>query len=121
MKKIAVRGMNIAPVETGILIDGYVIVTPSSINVFVDNKGVYSGDVAVTVPAPTYGAFVAPSTTFVIHPSCEFCDVDGNPCLLEGDTSDTLTLTGTNPSGATTEFSLTLKVLSANQEPVATE
>lgn len=114
MKKVAVQGMTIAPVETGIVIDGYVVATQPSTNVSVDQKGVYSGDIKVTVPAPTYGAYVAPSTDFTLHPSSEFTDFDGKPCLLEGDTSDTLTLTGYSGSSSTT-FTLTLKVLAANQ------
>lgn len=121
MKKVAVQGMTIVPVETGIAIEGYIITTPPSANVSVDQKGVFSGDITVTVPAPTYGAYVAPSTNFTLHPSSEFTDVDGEPCLLEGDTSDTLTLTGTNPSGSTTQFSLTLKVLAANQNYAVAE
>ena len=51
--------MTIVPVETGISIDGYVVVTPPSLNSLVDGKGIFSGDITVTVPAPTYGAYVA--------------------------------------------------------------
>ena len=120
MKNVAVQGMTIVPVETGISIDGYVVVTPPSSNSLVDGKGIFSGDVTVTVPAPTYGAYVAPSTDFTLHPSSEFTDVDGKPCLLEGDTSDTLTLTGYSGSSSTT-FALTLKVLNANQNYAVAE
>ena len=120
MKNVAVQGMTIAPVENGISIDGYVVVTPPSSNSFVDGKGVFSGDVTVTVPAPTYGTYVAQPTNFTIHPTSEFADIDGNPCVLEGDVSDTLTLTGYSGSSSTT-FTLTLKVQKANQSNVATE
>jgi len=120
MKNVAVQGMTIAPVETGIAIEGYVVVTPPSTNVLADQKGVYSGDIKVTALNPAYGSFVAPSTDFTLHPSSEFSDVDGKPCLLEGDTSDTLTLTGYSGSSSTT-FTLTLKVLAANQNYVVAE
>lgn len=120
MKNIAVQGMTIVPVETGISIDGYVVVTPPSSNSLVDGKGIFSGDVTVTVPAPTYGAYVAQSTDFTIHPTSGFANVDGNPCVLEGDVSDTLTLTGYSGSSST-KFTLTLKVQKANQSNVAAE
>ena len=59
------------------------------------------------------------STDFTIHPTSEFADVDGNPCVLEGDVSDTLKLTGY--SGSSSTFALTLKVQKANQSNVAAE
>lgn len=120
MKNVAVQGMTIVPVETGISIDGYVVVTPPSSNSLVDGKGIFSGDVTVTVPAPTYGAYVAQSTDFTIHPTSRFANVDGNPCALEGDVSDTLTLTGYSGSSSK-KFALTLKVQKANQSNVAAE
>jgi len=120
VKNVAVQGMTIVPVETGISIDGYVVVTPPSSNSLVDGKGIFSGDVTVTVPAPTYGAYVAQSTDFTIHPTSRFANVDGNPCVLEGDVSDTLTLTGYSGSSSAT-FALTLKVQKANQSNVAAE
>lgn len=120
MKNVAVQGMTIVPVETGISIDGYVVVTSPSSNSFVDGKGIFSGDITVTVPEPTYGDYVAQSTDFTIHPTSGFADVDGNPCVLEGDVSDTLTLTGYSGSSSTT-FALTLKVQKANQINVTAE
>ena len=42
MKNVAVQGMTIVPVETGISIDGYVVVSPPSLNSLVDGKGLFS-------------------------------------------------------------------------------
>jgi len=124
MKYVAVSGMTVIPVEQGVSIDGWTVTTQPSSNVFADGKGVYSGGISVTVPQPTLveGGFVAPPTTFTLHPSSLYVKADGKYALLEGDTSDTVTLTGTNPgSGATSEFSLTLKVSVAGQTCVKAE
>lgn len=124
MKKVAAQGMTVIPVETGVTIEGWVVTTPHSTKVTADGKGVYSGDISVTVPASKLveGGFVAPSTVFTIHPSAIYSEADGKPVLLEGDTSDTITLTGTNPvSGLQAEFPLTLKVSVAGQTSVTSE
>lgn len=124
MKKVAVQGMTVLPVETGVTIEDWIVTTLPSTKVIADGKGVYSGDISVTVPAPTLvsGGFVAPSTVFTIHPSAIYSEADGKPVLLEGDTSDTITLTGTNPvSGLQATFPLTLKVSVAGQTSVTAE
>ncbi|MBR6448347.1 MAG: hypothetical protein IKS96_07310 [Fibrobacter sp.] len=118
MKYVAVEGMVIVPVEAGIVFDGFSVITMPSNDVSVDGSGVYSGDIVVDVYAPTLveGGFVAPTARFTLHSSAEKVNADEKAVLLEGDTSDTLTLTGIQPvTEVPQEFTMTIKVLSAGQ------
>lgn len=115
MKYVAVEGMMVVPVEEGVEISGVIVETGASAAVKVDEKGVYSGDITVTVATAIFNGYTAADLTFTLHPSAEYTSVDGKKVLLEDDTSDTVTATGYMPPSQSTNFPVTIKVLSAMQ------
>ena len=124
MKKlVAVEGMTLLPVETGVILAGVSVISAPSANVKVDGSGVYAGDVDVKAATATFNGYVAENVDFTLHPSASFTSADGEKVLLEGDTSDTITATGKNPSLTPQEitFPVTLKVLNAGQANVTAE
>lgn len=123
MKPVAVQGMAIVPVEQGVTLTGVVVSTPPSSYVFVDGKGVYSGDITVNVASASFNSYTATGLTFTLHPTAEYVLSDGSEALLEGDTSDTVSAQGYNPSLSPPEitFPVTLKVDSAGQSVMNAE
>ena len=123
MKNVAIEGMTILPVEHGVVLSGLVVDTLPSHDVLVDGKGVYSADVAVTVASAVFEGYTAVDLSFTLHPSAEYFSVDGSKALMEGDTSDTVTASGSNPelSPPQLNFPVTIKVSSAAQESVKAE
>lgn len=123
MKYVAVKGMTILPVEPGVALTGVVVTTLPSQDVLAEGNGVYSGDVQVTVASAVFSGYVAANLSFTLHPSAEYSSVDGSKALLEGDTSDTVTASGSNPelSPQQLDFPITIKVSIAGQTSVKAE
>jgi len=121
MKYVAVKGMDLVPVESGVEISGVAVSTQASSNVKADGKKVYSGDISVSISSAVSGGYTAQGPIhFTIHPSAQYASADGKKMLLEGDTSDSVKVTG-YMGQSSKAFDVTIKVESAGQTSIKAE
>ena len=124
MKLIAVDGCTFSITVGGLVIgEGNVSVTgTASTNTKIDQKGVYTGPLAISVAGYTDIAISGGSGVGVISSTAKSVKVDSLPVILQGDSGE-VALSGTNPSSdaPVTGYPVTVKVLVAGQTSVQGE
>lgn len=97
MSELAVQGCQVS-ITSGQSASMIQITTqPSDVN-FVNSKGIYFGDIDVSLTAITSGSYVCASATITISGTADnILDANGNKAVQKGD-SGSKSLTFTNPS-----------------------
>lgn len=124
-KLIAVQGCTLEIVEEGKSALSKQISTSPSSNVKFDGKGAYSGTLQIVLSEYTGGAIVSGSgatvTPGTLSGSAQYVKIDGNSAVLEGDTSDTITVFGLDSMGHSVTDTCTVKISDAGQDYVKGE
>lgn len=124
-KAIAVQGCTLEIVEEGKSALSKQISTSPSIDVKFDGKGAYSGTIQITLSGYTGGSIVSGSgatdTPGTLSGSAQYVKIDGNSAVLEGDTSDTITVIGLDSMGHSVTDYCTVKISNAGQDYVKGE
>ncbi len=114
---IAVEGMTLSfqnPAHSGTI-----TVTPlqASVTTKIDNKGVYSGPIAITISAGTDGSITNATGAGTFIPSSTSTKVDNKFVLRKDDITIPITMTGTNPSPPppTSTYITVVKISAAGQ------
>ena len=120
MSELAVQGCEVK-ITSGQSCEVITITTSPSSDIFVGSKGVYFGDIDVSLSAITSGSLTCPSGTITIKgTNTDVFDSDGNKAVQKGD-SGTKTLTFTDSStGATSSIPVTIQITDAGQTDVLT-
>lgn len=113
MKYVAVEGMSLDFGDTTVL-DESVTLGPASLNVSVDGKGVYSGQLAIAVVGAQKGDYTGGTGGGIFLPSAQNVSADGQKVLLEGDEA-TFNVVGVNAELVPVTWSVTAKISSAGQ------
>lgn len=118
MSEVAVQGCTVS-VTSGQSVTSIQITTSPSDKDFVDDKGIYFGDIDVSLTTITSGSLVCASGTITIKGTASnVLDSNGNKAVQKND-SATKTLTFTNPStGATSNIPVTIKITDTGQTDV---
>lgn len=120
MKYVAVEGMTISYNVGGVPATASETLGPASLTVKADGKGVYAGNLQITVTSATDGSGATEgSGVGFFEPSSEFCTADGEKFLLEGDEAS-INVVGVK-NGEPYPWVLTAKVQSAGQTSVKAE
>jgi len=97
------------------------IITPPSLNTFVDNKGVYAGVLNISISDGTDGTVEESIGTGTITPTAIYSYIDGNLVIRVDDESNTITMNGTIPGTPPVAGSYTTKVKISNANQNNTE
>lgn len=118
MSELAVQGCTVS-ITSGQSATTIQITTPPSNKDFVGTKGIYFGDIDVSLTAITSGSLVCASGTITIKGTASnILDSGGNKAVQKND-SATKTLTFTDSStGATSDIPVTIKITDAGQTDV---
>lgn len=97
MSELAIQGCQVS-ITSGQTASAINITTQPSSDVFVNNKGVYFGDINVSLTAVTSGSYVCASATITISGTAgNILNSNGDKAVVKGD-SGSKSLTFTNPS-----------------------
>jgi hypothetical protein len=120
VKPIAVQGCAIKPLVAPLSLASYAFGGPSA-KVKAGGNFAYRGPTQVTAVVMMAGYSIAGTpNVFTIRPASQKVRADGQPVLLEGDTSDPLTMTfNGGPQGSSATASVTLEIQSAGQTAAA--
>lgn len=123
MKNIAVDGASIQIQGTRLVSFGAITLSGTfSDNVIIDGKKAFCGEIKGTCTSITfYGSFVSGPVDFVIKSSAEYVFADEKNVILQGDSSDAISVEATAPNGITNTFSVTAKVSDSGQSKVTAE
>lgn len=118
MSELAVQGCTVS-ITSGQSATTIQITTPPSDKVFVGTKGVYFGDIDVSLATITLGSLVCASGTITIKGTASnILNSSGDKAVQKNDTT-TKTLTFTDSStGATSDLPVTIKITNAGQTVV---
>lgn len=118
MSELAVQGCTVA-ITSGQSASTIQITTSPSSDNFVNDKGIYFGDIDVSLTTITSGSLVCASGTITIKGTASnILDSGGNKAVQKNDTA-TKTLTFTDSStGATSDIPVTIKITDASQTDV---
>lgn len=124
-KAISVQGCTLEIVEEGKSATSISITTAPSTDVKFDGKGAYSGTLQITLSGYTGGYIVSGSggtvTPGTLSGSAQYVKIDGNSAVLEGDTSDVITVVGSDSMGHSVTDTCTVKISNAGQDYVKGE
>lgn len=124
-KSIAVQGCSLEIVEEGKSALSITISTSPSTDVKFDGKGAYRGTVQIAISGYTGGSIVSASgatvTPGTLSGSAQHVKIDGNSAVLEGDTSDVITVEGYDSMGHLVPDTCTVKISNAGQDYVKGE
>lgn len=115
MSELAVQGCTIQ-ITSGQQASLIQITTPPSAKVKAEGKGVYFGDIEVSLTAITQGNLSCPSGTITISGTASnVLNADGDCAVQKNDTAtDTFTFTDSS-SGSTTDLPVTVLITDAGQ------
>lgn len=117
---VAVQGCMVS-ITSGQTATSIQITTQPSQKNKVGGKGIYFGNVDVTLTAVTVGSLVCASATLTISGSAQtiFDKTSGDKAVLKGDSaSDTFTFTDSS-TGSTTDLTISVKITDAGQTAVS--
>lgn len=117
-KELAVQGCTVKVTTAGMSCEAIAVTTPPSQEVLADGKGVYFGDIDVSLTAITSGSLVCASGTITITATGEDHTSHSKKAVLKGD-KGTKTLTFTDSStGAQSQLPVTIEVTDPGQNKV---
>lgn len=118
MSEVAVQGCTVS-ITSGQSATTIQITTSPSNKDFVDDKGIYFGDIDVSLTAITSGSLVCASGTITIKGTASnVLDSNGNKAVQKNDSATkTLTFTDTSTQ-ATSDIPVTIKITDAGQTDV---
>lgn len=124
-KSIAVQNCSLEIVEEGKSASSIEISSSPSTDVKINGKGAYSGTVQISISGYTGGSIVSASgatvTPGTLSGSAQYIKVDGKSAILEGDTSNTITVIGSDSRGHSVTDTCTVKIANAGQNYVKGE
>ena len=118
MAELAVKGCTVS-ITSGQTATAINITTQPSSDVLVSQKGVYFGDIDVSLTAVTVGTLVCASATLTISGTAgNILDKNGNKAIQKGDNaSDTFTFTDSTTL-VTTDLPIAIQITDAGQSDV---
>ena len=118
MSELAVQGCTIE-ITSGQKASLIQITTPPSAKVKAEGKGIYFGDIEVSLTAITQGSLSCPSGTITISGTASnVLNANGDCAVQKNDTAtDTFTFTDSS-SGSTTDLPVTILITDAGQTKV---
>lgn len=117
-KELAVLGCEVKVTTTGMSCEAIAITSQPSQKVKIGGKGVYFGDINVSLSAITSGSLVCASGSITITATGAKVTSSSNKVVLKGD-KGTATLTFSDPStGAQSPLPVTIEVTDAGQDKV---
>lgn len=119
MSELAVSGCTVKITSGQTAISITIITSPSS-DISVNSKGVYFGDIDVTLIAVTQGSFVCPEATLTIKGTASnVLEIAGSKKAVQKNDSATDTFTFTDPSTLVTkDLTVTIQITDAGQTDV---